>query len=66
MEDKVVIVHKLTTSRLIVSHFGVHVFQISSGQKVLFLRPQGQKRKHTPTQQVCLDDQPQTKSVTTK
>lgn len=41
MEEKAVLVHKVTASGFAVSHFRVHVFQISCGQKDLcvFLPP---------------------------
>ena len=35
MEDKAVLVHKVTAFGIAVSHFRVHVFQISCGQKDL-------------------------------
>lgn len=35
MEDEAVLVHKVTASGFTVSHFRVHVFQVSCGQKDL-------------------------------
>lgn len=63
MENKVVLLHKPSASRLC---FRVHVLQISYGQKVLCSPSWTSDTTMGPSQQVWPDGQPQTKRETAK